>query len=263
MVNNSGGGMRILVMGLPGSGKSTLAKVVAEKLDAVYLNADDVRKQYNDWDFSDEGRYRQAKRMADLAWVAEGYDKHVVADFVCPTEEARKRFCADFTIFMDTIDAGRFEDTNKIFERPGYSDVHVTQWGDVNTQADFIVRQINLSTPFNYQKPTGLMVGRFQPFHDGHKKLFEKILEKQGQVMILVRDTHGLDEKNPFGFSEIVEGIDQALKEYRNKYMVIQAPNICGIYYGRDVGYEVERIHLDAETESISATDIRKKMAEQ
>jgi len=82
-------------------------------------------------------------------------------------------------------------------------------------------------------------------------------------VMIMVRDTHGLDNKNPFAYAEVVEGINKALQEYRNKYIVVQAPNICGVYYGRDVGYEVERIHLDAETESISATDIRKKMAEQ
>lgn len=255
--------MRILVMGLPGSGKTTLAKVLAEKLDAVYLNADEVRKQFNDWDFSEEGRVRQSQRMADLAWVAEDYDKHVVADFVCPTEETRRRYCADYTIFMDTIMWGRYEDTNKVFEAPAFPDHRITSWGDVNLQADEIVRQIQLGIAFHNQKPTGLMIGRFQPFHDGHKKLFQKILEKQGQVMIMVRDTHGLDQKNPFAYADVVKGINDALQEYRNKYIVIQAPNICGVYYGRDVGYEVERIQLDAETESISATDIRKKMAEQ
>lgn len=255
--------MRILVMGLPGSGKSTLAKVLAEKLNAVYLNADDIRKQYNDWDFSEEGRVRQAQRMADLSWVAEDYEKNVVADFVCPTEQTRRRFSADFTIFMDTIQEGRFEDTNKVFERPLHPDVVISQWGDVEEQVKDILWRINMGVAFSHQKPTGLMIGRFQPFHPGHKKLFEKILEKQGQVMIMVRNTHGLDDKNPFAYAEVVEGINKALQEYRNKYIVVQAPNICGVYYGRDVGYEVERIHLDAETESISATDIRKKMAEQ
>lgn len=255
--------MRILVMGLPGSGKSTLAKVLAEKLNAVYLNADDIRKQYNDWDFTEEGRIRQAQRMADLAWVAEDYEKHVVADFVCPTEQTRRRFSADFVVFMDTIAEGRFEDTNKVFERPLYPDYVVTAWGDVEQQVKDIMWRINMGVAFSSQKPTGVMIGRFQPFHDGHKKLFEKILEKQGQVMIMVRDTHGLDEKNPFKYAEVLEGINNALHEYRNKYIVIHSPNICGVYYGRDVGYEVERIHLDAETESISATDIRKKMAQQ
>lgn len=255
--------MRILVMGLPGSGKSTLAKALSEKLNAVYLNADDIRKQYNDWDFTDEGRLRQAQRMADLSWVAEDYEKHVVADFVCPTEQTRRRFSADFIVFMDTITEGRFEDTNKMFERPLHPDYVVTAWGDVEQQVKDIMWRINMGVAFSSQKPTGVMIGRFQPFHDGHKKLFEKILEKQGQVMIMVRDTHGLDEKNPFNYAEVLKGINNALYEYRNKYIVIQAPNICGVYYGRDVGYEVERIHLDAETESISATDIRKKMAEQ
>jgi cytidyltransferase-like protein len=255
--------MRILVMGLPGSGKTTLAKALSEKLDAVYLNADEVRKQYNDWDFSSEGRVRQAQRMSDLAWVAQDYEKIVVADFVCPTEETRRRYHADFTIFMDTIEAGRFEDTNRVFERPAHVDVLISQWGSVDEQVDAIIHRINMGIAFSHQKPTGLMIGRFQPFHDGHKKLFEKILEKQGQVLIMVRDTHGLDEKNPFDYPTILEGINNALQEYRNKYIVIHAPNICGVYYGRDVGYEVERIHLDAETESISATDIRKKMAQQ
>ena len=255
--------MRILVMGLPGSGKSTLAKALSEKLNAVYLNADDIRKQYNDWDFTDEGRLRQAQRMADLSWVAEDYEKHVVADFVCPTEQTRRRFSADFIVFMDTITEGRFEDTNKMFERPLHPDYVVNAWGDVEQQVKDIMWRINMGVAFSSQKPTGVMIGRFQPFHDGHKKLFEKILEKQGQVMIMVRDTHGLNEKNPFNYAEVLKGINNALYEYRNKYIVIQAPNICGVYYGRDVGYEVERIHLDAETESISATDIRKKMAEQ
>jgi adenylylsulfate kinase-like enzyme len=249
-------------MGLPGSGKTTLAKVLSEKLNAVYLNADEVRKQYNDWDFSEEGRVRQAQRMADLAWVAQDYLKPVVADFVCPTDETRRRYNADFTIFMDTIQEGRFEDTNRVFEKPRYPDFVIREQGDVEAQVEDIIRTIDKGIAFENQHSTGLMIGRFQPFHDGHKKLFQKILEKQGQVLIMVRDTEGLDEKNPFGFADVLEGINTALAEYRNKYIVIQAPNICGVYYGRDVGYEVERIHLDAETESISATDIRKKMAE-
>lgn len=255
--------MRILIMGLPGSGKSTLAKKLAEKMDAVYLNADDVRKMYNDWDFSEEGRVRQAQRMADLSWVAEDYEKSVVADFVCPTEETRRRYCADFTIFMDTISEGRYEDTNKVFERPAHPDYVITEWGDVEQQSRDIMWRINMGVAFDSKKPTGVMIGRFQPFHDGHKKLFEEILKKQGQVMIMVRDTHGTDEKNPFDFTFVKNRIHDALKEYNNKYIIIQAPNICGVYYGRDVGYEVERIHLDARIESISATDIRKKMAEQ
>lgn len=255
--------MRILVMGLPGSGKTTLAKVLAEKLNAVYLNADEIRKQYNDWDFSEEGRLRQAERMSSLTWIAESYEKWSVADFVCPTEDTRRKFDAEFTVFMNTITTGRFEDTNKVFVSPACPDFEITEFGDVDKQTDDIIAHINSGPEFTSNRPTGLMIGRFQPFHDGHKKLFETILEKEGQVLIAVRDTHGLDEKNPFSFNKVARGINAALREYQNKYQIIQIPNITGVYYGRDVGYKVEQIHLGAEIESISATSIRKKMVEQ
>lgn len=113
---------------------------------------------------------------------------------------------------------------------------------------------------FEPKAPTALMLGRYQPFHGGHKKLFEEMLAKEGQVCIMVRDTQGTSEKDPFDFETVRKGIESALTEYQGKYLIIEVPNITGIYYGRDVGYNVERIHLDAETESISATEIRKNM---
>jgi adenylylsulfate kinase len=252
--------MRILVMGLPGSGKTTLSKVLAEKLGAAYFNADEVRKQFNDWDFSDTGRKRQAYRMRELCDMVETH--HTVADFVCPTEETRELFLPDFIVFMNTIDAGRFEDTNRVFEQPSEVDVLVNGWIDPNTQADIIIEEIKKKdVHFGWQNPTGLMIGRFQPFHDGHLKLFETILEKEGQVLIAVRDTYNTDEKNPFNYVEVVEGIHKKLEnKYRGKYYIMSVPNITGVYYGRDVGYKVEKINLDAQTEAISATQIRKEM---
>ena len=116
----------ILIMGLPGSGKTTLASNLVPLLEAKWLNADEVRKEADDWDFSPEGRQLQSLRMAKLAEKAVGENRVVVADFVCPTEQTRKEFKADYTIWMNTIKEGRFEDTNKMFEEPNNYDFKVT-----------------------------------------------------------------------------------------------------------------------------------------
>ncbi len=118
---------KILIMGLPGAGKTYLANILHNIIDAVWINADKVRREANDWDFSLEGRKRQAKRMKDLADKALKNNKHVIADFVCPTPQTRKDFNADFVIWMDTIKEGRFDDTNKMFIKPSKFDFRVTE----------------------------------------------------------------------------------------------------------------------------------------
>ena len=122
--------MKILIMGLPGSGKSTLAAPFAQLVNGVWLNADAVRKEYDDWDFSPEGRIRQAQRMRYLADGVVRAGQVAVADFVCPTEQARAEFAPDYTVWMDTIKAGRFEDTNRVFVPPSHVDYHVSEWFD-------------------------------------------------------------------------------------------------------------------------------------
>lgn len=118
--------MKILVFGLPGSGKSTLAEPLAAMIDGVWINADKVREEYNDWDFTEEGRMRQAMRMKFLSDGVVKAGKIAITDFVCPFQKARDSFNPDYTIYMNTIKEGRFEDTNLIFEKPTEVDYEVT-----------------------------------------------------------------------------------------------------------------------------------------
>ena len=113
-------------MGLPGSGKTTLASELVTLLKAKWLNADKIRKELNDWDFSKEARLRQAKRMSEYADKFKKEGHYVVADFICPLPESRKLFNADYTVWVDTIEKGRFDDTNLMFVKPKKYDCHVT-----------------------------------------------------------------------------------------------------------------------------------------
>ena len=131
----------ILVMGLPGAGKTTLANELAPSLNAKRLNADEIRKAANDWDFSQEGRKRQAKRIAEHALKMKSEGNYVVADFICPTPEARSLFPADFVIWVDTIKEGRFEDTNQMFVKPEKYNFHVTSQ-DAKHWAPKILKEI-------------------------------------------------------------------------------------------------------------------------
>ena len=119
-----------------------MAEELAPKLNAKRLNADEVRKEANDWDFSEEGRKRQAKRMADFALKLKNQGNYVVADFICPTPEARSLFPADFVIWVDTIKEGRFDDTNQMFVKPEKYDFHVTTQ-DAKFWVDKIIKEIS------------------------------------------------------------------------------------------------------------------------
>ena len=115
-------------MGLPGSGKTTLASKLVPLIKAKWVNNDEVRKSVNDWDFSEEGRIRQAKRIAEIAekFKKEGNYDYLVADYICPTPQTRKLFNADYIVWINTIKEGRFDDTNKMFVKPEKFDFEVT-----------------------------------------------------------------------------------------------------------------------------------------
>lgn len=144
--------VKILIFGLPGSGKSTLAEPFAELIGGVWINADRVRAQYDDWDFTPEGRMRQAQRMRHLADGVVLAGRIAVADFVCPTEAARAEFAPDYTVWMDTIQAGRYEDTNAMFEQPPQCNYHVNKWFD-DTHAQ-LVKVVNNYMLKQQDKPT-------------------------------------------------------------------------------------------------------------
>jgi cytidyltransferase-like protein len=247
---------KILIMGLPGAGKTTLATVLAPLLNAVLFNADAVRANLSrDLGFSHEDRIEHARRMGWMCDRVVETGGTVIADFICPTPQTRTAFGKAFTIWLDRIQTGRFSDTNQLFVPPERYDIRVQAEGTPHYWAEQAMAR--LRPAFDPQKPTALFIGRYQPFHTGHQRLIEEGLRRVGQVCVAVRDTHGVDSKNPLPYFAVKQRIEAALSAYSGRFVVIPLPNITNIYYGRDVGYSVERIVLDDAIESISATKIR------
>ena len=278
---------RILVMGLPGSGKTFFATALKKYLEensntltmplnrmlnlehpplaytsqVDWFNADEIRKQYNDWDFSREGRIRQSIRMFDFAVRCSG--DFVICDFVAPLVEMRNNFKADWTIWIDTIDAGRFEDTNRAFVPPEQYDFRITEQ-NAEKWAEFVGDHIlyNRRRPrFDWQKETVQMLGRWQPWHAGHRALFERLIARTGQVVIQVRDVQGWQGSNPFAIEQVKNFIRRDLDPlFQGQYEIQVVPNIVHIGWGRGVGYTSGEETFDENVTNISATNIRKSM---
>lgn len=140
-------------MGLPGSGKTTLAKELAYHFNVPHINADTLRELHDDWDFSYEGRLRQAKRMSEH-WG--------ILDFVCPKPEFIKLVNPDTIIYLDTIDESRFADTNKVFEKPQHYNLRITEWIGQNQLRNFLED--------------------FSPGIKGIQSCLEKLITKQGKL---------------------------------------------------------------------------------
>jgi hypothetical protein len=278
---------KILIMGLPGAGKTFLAAALKKYLEensnvntmplermlhlelppiaytskVDWFNADEIRKRFNDWDFSKEGRIRQSLRMAEFALKSTG--DYVICDFVAPLVEMRNNFKADWTIWVDTIDQGRFADTNKAFVPPEQYDFRVTEQ-NADKWAEFIGSHIleNRRRPvFDWKKETVQMLGRWQPWHAGHRALFDRAIAKTGQVVIQIRDCQGWNGSNPFAANQVKDLIIRDLDPmYQGQYEIQLVPNVVNITYGRDVGYKIEQEVFDDTTHAISATKIRQAM---
>jgi cytidyltransferase-like protein len=247
---------KILIMGLPGAGKTTLANALAPLLNAVVFNADAVRANISrDLGFSHTDRVEHSRRMGWLCDRVVESGSSAIADFICPTAETRAAFGEAFTIWVDRIQEGRFEDTNRMFVAPEHFDLRVKSAGAPRYWAEQALAR--LRPAFDPQKPTALFIGRYQPFHEGHQRLIEEGLRRIGQVCVAVRDTHGMNENNPLPFFAVKQRIEAALTAYAGRFVVVALPNITNVFYGRDVGYSIERIVLDQATETISATNLR------
>ena len=247
---------KILIMGLPGAGKTALATALAPLLNAVVFNADAVRANLSrDLGFSHQDRVEHARRMGWMCDRVVEAGGTVIADFICPTPETRAAFGDAFIIWLDRIEAGRFEDTNRMFVAPDRFELRVSPDGTPQFWAE---QALALLRPaFDPQRPTALFIGRYQPFHPGHQRLIEEGLRRVGQVCIAVRDTHGVEENNPLPFFAVKQRIEAALSAHAGRFVIVALPNITHVFYGRDVGYVVERIVLDDATERISATKLR------
>jgi hypothetical protein len=273
---------RILIMGLPGSGKTTLAGELKRYLElhgttdlsnaemlpitgfkpkVNWFNADDIRRKYNDWDFSNDGRIRQSIRMFQFSMEAGG--DYVICDFVAPLVEMRNNFKADWTIWVDTIREGRYADTNAAFVEPEQYDFRVTEQ-NCEKWAEFIGQHIidNRRRPtFDWKRETVQMLGRWQPWHDGHRALFERLIARTGQVVIQIRDVQGWQGSNPFEVEKVKAFIKRDLDPiYQGQYEIQVVPNIVHIGWGRGVGYTSGEETFDEATTDISATKIRREL---
>jgi adenylylsulfate kinase-like enzyme len=250
--------MIIQIIGLPGSGKTTFAAALKERINAIHLNADYVRATINsDLGFTIEDRIEHARRLGEIARMLDGQGHTVIVDFICPTSITRAAFGKpNILIFMDTLAEGRFEDTNKMFERPTEFDASFISHNlDAEGKASYIIEKFNLH---DWSAPTTLMLGRYQPWHEGHHALYKEAGNRTEQVLLGVRNTYNTSPKDPLTFDQVKEYI--AKDEFMDGALVLRLPNITNIVYGRDVGYKIEQVDLGADIHAISATEKRKQM---
>lgn len=247
--------MIIQIIGLPGSGKTTLAKELADRVNAIHFNADEVRADLNsDLGFTPQDRLEQSRRMGALARLISNQGFIAVIDFICPTNEARVSFGnPDVLVVMKRTPVREFADTTALWEEPESADLIFDDSLELEDKVKAVIEKANL---MDWKAPTTLMLGRYQPWHEGHAALLDKAGERTPQVLVAVRHTQGTSEKDPFTFDQVKKQIESQ----SSPSLVLKVPNITNIVYGRDVGYKIEQVDLGADIHSISATQKRKEM---
>lgn len=268
--------MRILICGLPGHGKSTLAANLSRRLHIPFYDGEAIRRSLGlGWPGDSAERVQQAHRMRALTTPILAAGGHVICSFVCPTVAARREFCADYIICVNRPDAPpmSYTDTNAIWWPPLNADL-MLQAGDADEWAGVAearLRQfLKLGGPekaswpahkFDPEAPTALLIGRFQPFHEGHKQLAIVAIKQHGQVTFGIR-MMPLGPDNPSKPADIFQTITSAMEDYKGYFNITILPNIASVVYGRDVGYQIQRLFLPPEVEKIQARVIRAQNAQ-
>jgi adenylate kinase family enzyme len=249
--------MIIQIIGLAGSGKTSLAIELADRINATHINADYVRATINsDLGFNIEDRIEHARRLGEMAKMLSIQNQIVIVDFICPTNETRLAFgTPDILIWVNRIHESRFADTNALWVNPEKFDLEIKLGQTIEEEVKQVIELFNLH---DWREPTTLMLGRYQPWHDGHHALFDEAGKRTKQVVLGVRNTYKTSEKDPLTFIEVKTYIEKDPK--MSNSMVVKFPNITNIVYGRDVGYKIEQVKLGDEIEAISATQKRKEM---
>lgn len=249
--------MIIQVIGLPGSGKTTYAKELASRINAIHLNADEVRAELNkDLGFTSEDRIEQARRMGALSRLLSKQGYHVVVDFINPTKETREAFGKpDKVVWMKRKPVRDFPDTTAMWEWPENVDLAFDDMIESEVAARVSCVDFGLH---DWRKPTTLMLGRYQPWHEGHHALYEEAGKRTDQVLLGVRDTYHTSEKDPLTFEQVKDYISK--DPVMENALIMKLPNITNIVYGRDVGYKIEQVKLGDEVEAVSATEKRRQM---